>query len=97
MRKFSSQMALGALVAALGLAAAGCSQIGMLKAKMAFKDANQLYQQQDYQGAAAVEDTRRLDRCTDPEPDRRLLLPGQQLRQPVPPGAAGRGRPTTRC
>ena len=53
MRKFSSRMAVGALVATLGLAAAGCSQVGMLKAKMAFKDANQLYQQQDYKAAAA--------------------------------------------
>jgi tetratricopeptide (TPR) repeat protein len=52
MRKFSSQMALGALVVAVSLAAAGCSQINALKAKMAFKDANQLYQQQDYKAAA---------------------------------------------
>jgi tetratricopeptide (TPR) repeat protein len=37
---------------ALGLAVAGCTQIGALKAKMAFKDANQLYQQQDYRAAA---------------------------------------------
>jgi len=51
MRKFSSQIALGALVAALGVAMAGCTQIGKLKAKMAFKDANQLYQQQDYRAA----------------------------------------------
>ncbi|HLG57710.1 MAG TPA: tetratricopeptide repeat protein [Vicinamibacterales bacterium] len=53
MRKYSSQVALAVLVAALGLAMAGCSQIGALKAKMAFKDANQLYQQQDYRAAAA--------------------------------------------
>ena len=53
MRKFSSRMALGALIATLGLATAGCSQVRMLKAKMAFKDANQLYQQQDYRAAAA--------------------------------------------
>jgi len=46
-------MALGALIATLGLATAGCSQVRMLKAKMAFKDANQLYQQQDYRAAAA--------------------------------------------
>lgn len=45
-------MALGALIASLGLATAGCSQFQALKAKMAFKDANQLYQQQDYRGAA---------------------------------------------
>ena len=34
-------------------AAAGCSQIGVLKAQLAFKDANQLYQRQDYEAAAA--------------------------------------------
>lgn len=53
MRKFSSRMALGALIATIGLVTAGCSQFAMLKAKMAFKDANQMYQQQDYRGAAA--------------------------------------------
>ena len=46
-------MALVGLVAALGMAAAGCSQVGRLKAIMAFKDGNQLYQQQDYKGASA--------------------------------------------
>jgi predicted Zn-dependent protease len=46
-------MALGALIATIGLVTAGCSQFAMLKAKMAFKDANQMYQQQDYRGAAA--------------------------------------------
>ena len=40
-----------ALVAGLGVALAGCDQIGMLKAKMAFKSANTLYQQQDYRKA----------------------------------------------
>ena len=53
MRKFSSRMALGALVAALGLTTAGCSQVARLKAMMAFKDGNQLYQQQDYKAASA--------------------------------------------
>jgi len=53
MRKFSSRMAFGALIATLGLATAGCGQVRMLKAKMAFKDANQLYQQQDYKAASA--------------------------------------------
>jgi tetratricopeptide (TPR) repeat protein len=52
MRKFSSRVALSALVAVLGLATAGCSQINRLKGIMAFKDGNQLYQQQDYKGAA---------------------------------------------
>lgn len=50
MRKVSTAAA--ALVAALGVALAGCSQVGGLKAKMAFKDANGLYQQQDYRKAA---------------------------------------------
>ena len=73
MRKFSSQMALGALVATLGLAAAGCSQISRLQAVMAFKDGNQLYQQQDYKGAAAkYEETLTSCKgsgsdCTDPK------------------------------
>ncbi len=73
MRKFSSQMAMGTLVAMLGLATAGCSQIGRLKAVMAFKDGNQLYQQQDYRGAAAkYEETLASCKssggdCTDPK------------------------------
>jgi tetratricopeptide (TPR) repeat protein len=66
-------MALGALIAALGLATAGCSQIGRLKAMMAFKDGNQLYQQQDYKAAtakyeealAACKDSN--GNCTDPK------------------------------
>jgi tetratricopeptide (TPR) repeat protein len=41
------------LLALVAVAASGCGQIGMLKAKMAFKDANQLYQNQDYRAAAA--------------------------------------------
>jgi len=40
-----------ALVVGLGVALAGCDRIGMLKAKMAFKSANTLYQQQDYRKA----------------------------------------------
>ena len=48
MRKFSMAIA---MVAGLAVAA-GCSQVGGLKAKMAFKDANQLYQAQDYRKAA---------------------------------------------
>jgi tetratricopeptide (TPR) repeat protein len=43
-------MAAMVLVAA---AAAGCGQVGVLKGQLAFKDANQLYQRQDYEGAAA--------------------------------------------
>ena len=51
MRKFSMTAA-GALVAVLGMTAAGCGQVGGLKARMAFRDANTLYQQQDYRKAA---------------------------------------------
>jgi tetratricopeptide (TPR) repeat protein len=53
MRKFSSAAAVFALIAALGTAVAGCGRIGTLKARMSFKDANALYQQQDYKAAAA--------------------------------------------
>jgi tetratricopeptide (TPR) repeat protein len=72
MRKFSSAAVL-ALVAAFGLTAAGCGRIGTLKARMAFKDANALYQSQDYRGAAAkyeetIESCRGSeDTCTDPD------------------------------
>jgi tetratricopeptide (TPR) repeat protein len=48
MRKLS--IATMALVAGVGFV--GCGQVGQLKGKMAFKDANTLYQQQDYRKAA---------------------------------------------
>jgi tetratricopeptide (TPR) repeat protein len=66
-------MALGALIATLGLTAIGCSQVARLKAIMAFKDGNQLYQQQDYRGAAAKYEetlascTSSGGDCTDPK------------------------------
>jgi tetratricopeptide (TPR) repeat protein len=41
------------LVVVLAVAASGCSQIGVLKGQMALKDANQLYQRQQYKEAAA--------------------------------------------
>ncbi len=85
MRKFSSRMAFGALIATLGLATAGCGQIRMLKAKMAFKDANQLYQQQDYKAASAKYEEAI---AADPSLTYCVLLPRQQLRQPVPSGAS---------
>jgi tetratricopeptide (TPR) repeat protein len=53
MRKFSSPAVALALVAVVSVATAGCSQVGRLKGMMAFKDANTLYRQQDYRGAAA--------------------------------------------
>jgi tetratricopeptide (TPR) repeat protein len=56
MRKYSLQGSAAtwlavALVAGLGVAAAGCGQVNMLKARMALKDAHTAYQQQDYRGA----------------------------------------------
>jgi tetratricopeptide (TPR) repeat protein len=42
-----------AFTALLAVAVSGCSQIGVLKGQMALKDANQLYQRQDYKGSAA--------------------------------------------
>lgn len=53
MRKLSSPAVGCALLATLSVGAAGCSQVGLLKGKMAFKDANALYQSQDYRAAAA--------------------------------------------
>ena len=42
------------LVAILVLASVGCEQMGALKAKKAFKEANQAYQQQDFKRAAQL-------------------------------------------
>jgi tetratricopeptide (TPR) repeat protein len=42
-----------ALVAGMGVALAGCSQIGQIKAMKAFKDGNKLYSSNDFRGAAA--------------------------------------------
>src|SRR5262245_11688660 len=50
-KSWSRVVAVG-LLAAAAMAVTGCGQIGMLKAKMAFKDANALYQGQDYRAAA---------------------------------------------
>jgi tetratricopeptide (TPR) repeat protein len=51
-----------AVVAALALSLAGCSKFGNLKARKHFKDANALYLQSDYRGAAAeYEETLKAD------------------------------------
>jgi tetratricopeptide (TPR) repeat protein len=74
MRKFSSRAAV-ALVAALGIAVAGCSQVSMLKGRMAFKDATAAYKAQDYRAAAEkyeetlVECKGAAADCTDPNLD----------------------------
>ena len=67
MRKFSSR-AIVVLVAGLSLAATGCGQVGMLQAKMAFRDANTLYSGQDYRGAAAKYEEAHC--AADPNSDR---------------------------
>jgi hypothetical protein len=72
MRKVSSAAGLLAVVAAIATAAAGCGQIGMLKGKMAFKDANQLYTAQNYSAASkkyeeAIAQGCSGDSCRPPE------------------------------
>jgi hypothetical protein len=52
MRKVSSRAAVVALVLAVSVMAAGCGQIGKIKAKMAVKKANPAYTAQDYKEAA---------------------------------------------
>ncbi|HYJ45373.1 MAG TPA: tetratricopeptide repeat protein [Pyrinomonadaceae bacterium] len=71
MRKVSSAAGLVAVVAAVGVAA-GCGQIGMLKGKMAFKDANALYGAQNYSAASkkyeeAIAQGCSGDSCRPPE------------------------------
>jgi len=53
MRKLLSFPGTVALVAALAAAQAGCTQVGVLKARMALRDAVKYYQRQDYKQAAA--------------------------------------------
>lgn len=68
MRKFWSQAAVVALVAVVGLGTAGCGQFRELRGKMAFRDANTLYQGQRY--AEAVEKYEEtINECRGTEPD----------------------------
>jgi tetratricopeptide (TPR) repeat protein len=71
MRKVLRAAATVAVVAAAGMSAA-CGQIGALKGKMAFKEANALYSTQKYEAAAekyaeALEQGCSGDDCTPPE------------------------------
>ena len=71
MRKVVRAAATVAVVAAAGMSAA-CGQIGALKGKMAFKEANSLYSTQKYEAAAekyaeALEQGCSGDDCTPPE------------------------------
>ena len=52
MRKVLSAAGAVAVVAAIGATVAGCGQIGMLKGKMAFRDANALYGGENWAAAA---------------------------------------------
>jgi len=53
MRKFSSAAGVWIATVAIAVASTGCGQVNALKAKKSFKDANSLYQSQDYKAAAA--------------------------------------------
>jgi predicted Zn-dependent protease len=50
-RRFKAAVLVGVLTA-FSLTLTGCAQVGVLKARKAFKEANLLYQQQDYKKAA---------------------------------------------
>jgi tetratricopeptide (TPR) repeat protein len=55
MRAFSgASLLVGAMLAYGSLASIGCAKVGEIKAKKAFKAANQAYQAQDYKKAAAL-------------------------------------------
>ena len=77
-------LALGSLTSTVG-----CAKIGELKARKAFKAANQAYQAQDYKKAADLYEED--DRCRPESAQSRLLLPREQLRQSVQAQQEGRG------
>jgi tetratricopeptide (TPR) repeat protein len=67
MGRVSSRAISCALLAAFALFTAACGQVSLLKGKMAFKDANTFYQQQDYKAASEkYEET--LAACRGSEP-----------------------------
>ncbi len=66
MRKFSSP-AVFACVAALSLVVTGCDQVANLRAKMSFREANGLYQAQDWKGAAEKYEEVVAQNPTDPQ------------------------------
>ena len=86
MRKRSSAAYL-ALVMGLSVALAGCGYIGQVRAMKAFKDGNKAYGASDWRAAAE-----KYEEASTARPEQRghLLLPGQLLRQHVPPGPQGR-------
>jgi tetratricopeptide (TPR) repeat protein len=66
MRKFSSQ-AIVALIAGLSLLVSGCDQITNLRARMDFREANGLYQGQDWKAAAEKYEEVLAANPTDPQ------------------------------
>jgi len=68
MTTVSSRVATAGLVLAIGLGAAGCDRIQILKANIAFKDANKFYQAQNY-AAAAEKYQEAIDECRGTAPD----------------------------
>ena len=79
----------GRVVVALGVGAAGCGRysISNIRSLKAFQDANNLYKKAEYK--AAIERYEDVD-PVQPGAGLRLLLPGQQLRQPLQAGQEGR-------
>ena len=94
MRKCSSPVGAVALVAALSAGLAGCGQIAMLKAKVAFKEANTLYGAQNYFAASkkyeeAIEQGCSGNTCNPEQIVYSYFFLAQQLRSAVPPHQAG--------
>ena len=79
-----------AIIAAVALSA--CGQYGNLQARKAFKDANGLYQAQNYREAATKYEEAITASPDSPEASNGVLLPREQLRQPLQTGAQRRGR-----
>jgi tetratricopeptide (TPR) repeat protein len=95
MRKFSSWASATAVVVAASVAVGGCSQVGRLKGKMAFKDANVLYQGQDYRQAASKYEETLADcrgsgpDCTDPDLDSAYFFLGNSYDNMYRPSRRG--------
>ena len=66
MRKFSTQAVFVGIVG-VSLLAAGCGQVANLQARMSFREANGLYQAQDWEGAAEKYEETLAKNPTDPQ------------------------------
>lgn len=67
MRKFSTQAVFACMVGLSLVAVTGCSQIANLQARLTFRDANGLYQAQDWEGAAEKYEETLAKNPTDPQ------------------------------